>query len=182
MSEIKAASRYAKSLIDLSIELNALEDMRNDMVLIEQVITKNSVLEAVLSNPIIPLGKKAGILTNIFGTQVHQATKSFLQLIVSKGRSAILFETSKQFVLQYNQIKGIVAANVVSAVELTDANRDEIVALVKAQVGAKAVILNEKIDTNLIGGFVLTVGDKQFDASISSSLNKLRKEFAQGVA
>lgn len=182
MSEIKAASRYAKSLIDLSIELNALEDMRNDMVLIEQVITKNSVLEAVLSNPIIPLGKKAGILTNIFGTQVHQATKSFLQLIVSKGRSAILFETSKQFVLQYNQIKGIVAANVVSAVELTDANRDEIVALVKGQVGAKAVILNEKIDTNLIGGFVLTVGDKQFDASISSSLNKLRKEFAQGVA
>jgi F-type H+-transporting ATPase subunit delta len=182
MSEIKAASRYAKSLIDLSIELNALEDMRNDMVLIEQVITKNSVLEAVLSNPIIPLGKKAGILTNIFGTQVHQATKSFLQLIVSKGRSSILFETSKQFVLQYNQIKGIVAANVVSAVELTDANRDEIVALVKAQVGAKAVILNEKIDTNLIGGFVLTVGDKQFDASISSSLNKLRKEFAQGVA
>jgi F-type H+-transporting ATPase subunit delta len=182
MSEIKAASRYAKSLIDLSIELNALEDMRNDMVLIEQGITKNSVLEAVLSNPIIPLGKKAGILTNIFGTQVHQATKSFLQLIVSKGRSSILFETSKQFVLQYNQIKGIVAANVVSAVELTDANRDEIVALVKAQVGAKAVILNEKIDTNLIGGFVLTVGDKQFDASISSSLNKLRKEFAQGVA
>jgi F-type H+-transporting ATPase subunit delta len=182
MSEIKAASRYAKSLIDLSIELNALEDMRNDMVLIEQVISKNSVLEAVLSNPIIPLGKKAGILTNVFGTQVHQATKSFLQLIVSKGRSAILFETAKQFVLQYNQIKGIVAASVVSAVELTNANRDEIVALVKAQVGAKAVILNEKIDTNLIGGFVLTVGDKQFDASISSSLNKLRKEFAQGVA
>jgi F-type H+-transporting ATPase subunit delta len=182
MSEIKAASRYAKSLIDLSIELNALEDMKNDMVLIEQVIRKNSVLEAVLSNPIIPLSKKAGILTTIFGAQVHQATQSFLKLIVSKGRSAILFETSKQFVLQYNQIKGIVAANVVSAVELTDANRAEIVALVKAQVGAQAVILNEKIDTKLIGGFVLTVGDKQFDASISNSLNKLRKEFAQGIA
>jgi F-type H+-transporting ATPase subunit delta len=182
MSEIKAASRYAKSLIDLSIELNALEDMKNDMVLIEQVITKNSELEAVLSNPIIPLGKKAGILTNIFGTQVHQATKSFLQLVVSKGRSAILFETSKQFVLQYNQIKGIVSANVVSAVELTEENRTEIVALVKAQVGANAVILKEKVDADLIGGFVLTVGDKQFDASIANSLNKLRKEFAQGVA
>jgi F-type H+-transporting ATPase subunit delta len=182
MSEIKAASRYAKSLIDLSVELNSLEDMRNDMVLIEQVIKKNSELEAVLSNPIIPLNKKAGILNNLFGTQVHPATKTFMQLIVSKGRSAILFETAKQFVRQYNQLKGIVSADVVSAIELTDANRAEIVTLVKAQVGAKQVIIKEKVDPKLIGGFVLTVGDKQFDASISNSLNKLRKEFAQGVA
>src|SRR3954470_15698763 len=115
MSEIKAASRYAKSLIDLSVELNSLEEMRNDMVLIEQVIKSNSELEAVLSNPIIPLNKKAGILNNLFGTQVHQATKTFMQLVVSKGRSGILFETSKQFVRQYNQIKGIVAADVISA-------------------------------------------------------------------
>jgi F-type H+-transporting ATPase subunit delta len=182
MSEIKAASRYAKSLIDLSVEMNSLEEMRNDMVLIEQVIKHNSELEAVLSNPIIPLNKKAGILNNLFGTKVHQVTKSFLQLVVSKGRSSILFETSRQFVIQYNHIKGIVTANVISAIELTDANRAEIVALVKAQLGAKEVILKEKIDANLIGGFVLTVGDKQFDASISNSLNKLRKEFAQGVA
>jgi F-type H+-transporting ATPase subunit delta len=183
MSEIKAASRYAKSLIDLSVELNSLEEMRNDMVLIEQVITKNSELEAVLSNPIIPLNKKAGILTNLFEAQVHKATKTFIQLVVSKGRSSILFETAKQFVIQYNQIKGIVSADVVSAVELTEANRTEIVTLVKAQVaGAKEVLLKEKVDPNLIGGFVLTVGDRQFDASISSSLNKLKKEFAQGVA
>jgi F-type H+-transporting ATPase subunit delta len=182
MSEIKAASRYAKSLIDLSVELNSLEDMRNDMVLIEHVIRKNSELEAVLSNPIIPLNKKAGILTNLFGTKVHQATKTFMQLVVSKGRSAILFETAKQFVLQYNKIKGIVTADVISAIELTDANRAEIVTLVKGQVGANQVILNEKVDPKLIGGFVLTVGDRQFDASISNSLNKLRKEFAQGVA
>jgi F-type H+-transporting ATPase subunit delta len=182
MSEIKAASRYAKSLIDLAVEMNSLEDMRNDMVLIEQVIRKNSELEAVLGNPIIPLNKKAGILTNLFGSQVHKVTKTFIELVVSKGRSAILFETSKQFVVQYNKLKGIVTADVISAIELTEANRAEIVSLVKAQVGAKQVILREKVDPKLIGGFVLTVGDKQFDASISNSLNKLRKEFAQGVA
>ncbi|MDB5020241.1 MAG: atpH [Pedobacter sp.] len=182
MSEIKAASRYAKSLIDLAVEMNSLEDMRNDMVLIEQVIRKNSELEAVLGNPIIPLNKKAGILTNLFGSQVHKVTKTFMELVVSKGRSAILFETSKQFVVQYNKLKGIVTADVISAIELTEANRAEIVSLVKAQVGAKQVILREKVDPKLIGGFVLTVGDKQFDASISNSLNKLRKEFAQGVA
>jgi F-type H+-transporting ATPase subunit delta len=182
MSEIKAASRYAKSIIDLSMELNALEEMRNDMVIIEQVIDKNSELEAILKNPIIPLNKKAGILENIFGNQVHKATRTFLQLIVSKGRSSILFATSKQFIVQYNQIKGIVTAEITSAIELTEANRVEIVAIVKNAVGANEVILKEKVNPNIIGGFVLKVGDKQFDASISSSLNKLKKEFAEGVA
>jgi F-type H+-transporting ATPase subunit delta len=182
MLEIKAASRYAKSIIDLSIELNALEEMKNDMVIIEQVIDKNPELEAILKNPIIPLDKKAGILENIFGTQVHKATRTFLQLIVSKGRSAILFETSKQFIAQYNRIKGIVTAQITSAVELTDANRVEIETIVKQALSANQVILKEKIDPNIIGGFILKVGDKQFDSSISSSLNKLKKEFAQGVA
>jgi F-type H+-transporting ATPase subunit delta len=182
MSQIKAASRYAKSLIDLSSELNALEDMKNDMAIVEQVIRKNPELEAILNNPIVPLNKKAGILENIFGSQVHKATKTFMQLLVSKGRSEILFETSKQFKVQYNKIKGIVTADVVSAIELTEANRTEIVNIVKQQVGANEVILREKVNANLIGGFILTVGDRQFDASISSSLNKLKKEFAQGVA
>jgi F-type H+-transporting ATPase subunit delta len=182
MSEIKAAARYAKSIIDLSIELNALEEMKNDMVSIEQVIGQNSELEAILNNPIIPLNKKAGILEDVFGSQVHRATKTFLQLIVNKGRSSILFATSKQFIAQYNQIKGIVTAEITSAVELTEANRTEIVGIVKKAIGANQVILKEKVDPSLIGGFVLKVGDKQFDASISSSLNKLKKEFAQGVA
>ena len=57
MSENKAASRYAKSLIDLSTEQNALEEMRSEMVLIEQVIDQNSELEAILQNPVIPLDK-----------------------------------------------------------------------------------------------------------------------------
>jgi F-type H+-transporting ATPase subunit delta len=152
------------------------------MVIIEQVIDKNPELEAILKNPIIPLDKKAGILENIFGTQVHKATRTFLQLIVSKGRSAILFETSKQFIAQYNRIKGIVTAQITSAVELTDANRVEIETIVKQALSANQVILKEKIDPNIIGGFILKVGDKQFDSSISSSLNKLKKEFAQGVA
>ena len=182
MSETKAASRYAKSLIDLSIELNALEDMKNDMATIEQVIRKNPELEAILGNPIVPLNKKAGILNDVFGAQVHKATRTFMDLVVSKGRSGILYATSKQFRVQYNQIKGIVTADVASAVELTEANRAEIVNIVKQQAGAKEVILREKVNPNLIGGFILTVGDRQFDASISSSLNKLKKEFAQGVA
>lgn len=181
MLENKAASRYAKSLIDLSNEQNALEEIKNDMVLLDQVIDQNPELEAILKNPIVPLDKKAGILENVFGAKVNPVTKAFLNLVVKKGRSEIVFGTAKAFVQQYNVIKGIVTAEVSSATELTDANRAEIVAIVKKEVGAKEVVIKEKINDKLIGGFILKVGDKQFDASIANGLNKLKKEFAQGI-
>ena len=177
----KAGSRYAKSLIDLSTEQNALEEIKNDMVFFEQVVDDNSELEAILKNPIVPLDKKAGILNDLFGSKVHQITNSFLKLVVNKGRAAILFDTAKQFNAQYNAIKGIVTAEVTSAIALTEASKAEVVALVKKEIGANEVIVKEKVDEKLIGGFILKVGDKQFDASIASGLNKLKKEFAQGV-
>ena len=174
----KAGARYAKSLIDLSTEQNALEEIKNDMVFFEQVVDDNSELEAILKNPIVPLDKKAGILNDLFGKKVHQITNSFLKLVVNKGRAAILFDTAKQFIAQYNAIKGIVTAEVTSASALTDANRTEVVALVKKELSASEVVLKEKVNAELIGGFILKVGDKQFDASIASGLTKLKKEFA----
>lgn len=177
----KAGARYAKSLIDLSTEQNALEEIKNDMAFFEQVVDDNSELEAILKNPIVPLDKKAGILSDLFGSKVHQITNSFLKLVVNKGRSAILFDTAKQFIAQYNAIKGIVTAEVTSAIALTEVSKAEVVALVKKEIGANEVIVKEKVDEKLIGGFILKVGDKQFDASIASGLNKLKKEFAQGI-
>ncbi|GAB1463147.1 ATP synthase F1 subunit delta [Pedobacter sp.] len=174
----KAGARYAKSLLDLSKEQNAVEEVKNDMVFFEKIVGDNSELEAILNNPIVPLDKKQGILEGIFGNKVHAISNSFFQLVVKKGRSSILFDTAKQFVQQYNAIKGIVTAEVTSASALTDANRTEVVALVKKELAASEVVLKEKVNTDLIGGFILKVGDKQFDASIASGLTKLKKEFA----
>lgn len=181
MSENKAASRYAKSLIDLSTEQNAFEQIKNDMVLVTRIIDENSELEAILNNPIVPLDRKAGILKDVFGNKVQPLTSLFMDLVVKKGRSAILFGTAKAFVVQYNAIKGIVTAEVTSAAELTAENITEIEAIVKRETRANEVLIKAKINEKLIGGFILKVGDKQFDASIAHGLNKLKKEFAQGV-
>lgn len=178
MSEIKVASRYAKSLIDLSVENNALESSYNDMVLFEKVVDETPELEAILKNPIVPLDKKTGILNGIFADKVGKLTITFFKIVISKGRSAILFATAKQFVQQYNQIKGIVTADVTTATALSPAAKEQIVAIVKRELGANQVIVKEKINEKLIGGFILKVGDKQFDASIASGLSKLKKEFA----
>ncbi len=178
MSEIKVASRYAKSLIDLSVENNVLALSYNDMILFEKVVDETPELEAILKNPIVPLDKKTGILNGIFADKVSKLTIAFFNIVVSKGRSSILFATAKQFIQQYNLLKGIVTADVTSATALSVAAKEEIIAIVKKELGANEVIVNEKINEKLIGGFILKVGDKQFDASIASGLSKLKKELA----
>jgi F-type H+-transporting ATPase subunit delta len=180
MSEIKVASRYAKSLLDLALEQKALEEIKGDMQLFVDTLKANSHLQAVVKNPIIPLGKKNAILKTIFSEKIHTVTSAFLKIVVDKGRAEIIYGTAKEFLRQYNQYKNIVTAKVVSAAALTEATRKEIIAKVKASTGGE-VILKETVDTNLIGGFILTVGDQQFDSSISSSLNRVKKEFAQKV-
>ena len=178
MSEIKVAGRYAKSLIDLAVENNGLAESYNDMVLFEKVVDETPELEAILKNPIVPLDKKIGILNGIFADKLGKLTLTFFKIVVNKGRSAILFATAKQFIQQYNKIKGIVTADVTTATALSATAKQEIIAIVKRELGANEVIVKEKINEKLIGGFILKVGDRQFDASIASSLSKLKKEFA----
>ncbi len=178
MSEIQVASRYAKSLIDLAQEQNSLEQVKGDIDSFIQVVHNNSQLQAILKNPIINPDKKLSILTSLFGSRFGSLIMSYFKIVVSKGRSGILYATAKEFVNEYNRRKGVINASVTSAVPLTEANMNELKAMVSSAT-QKEVILETKVDPALIGGFVLKVGDRQYDTSIASSLTRLKKEFAQ---
>ncbi len=180
MSEIKVAARYAKSLIDLSIEQNALEETKKDMLFFRDTLKKNTELIAILNNPIIPLRKKDAILEAIFNGKVSKTTSAFFKIMVNKGRSELLYGTAKEFNNEYNIKKGIFHAKVVSAAPLTEESRKQILDIIIENTGGE-VILKEVVDDKLIGGFVLTVGDKQVDTSIANTLNKLKKQFDQKV-
>jgi F-type H+-transporting ATPase subunit delta len=180
MSEITVASRYAKSLIDLAQEQSALEATKQDMTFFVDTLKANSELQAVLRNPIISHDKKNKVLQAIFGGKVSSSTSAFFKIMVDKSRAEILYPTGKEFVNQYNLKNNIVTAKVVSAVALSEANKQQIISEVKSLTNGQ-VILQEQVDASLIGGFVLTVGDRQIDTSVSTSLQKLKKEFAQKV-
>lgn len=176
MSEIRVATRYAKSLIDLAIERNELERVKQDIDLFIAATKASSELVAVLKNPIVPIDKKLKIVKGLFGEQVNKTTQSFFDIVINKARAEVLHATAFEFVNQYNEKKNILKAKVVSATALNDASRAEIISIVE-KATSKHVVLDEKVDAALIGGFLLTVGDKQFDTSISKSLQKLKKSF-----
>jgi F-type H+-transporting ATPase subunit delta len=176
MSEIQVASRYAKSLIDLAGEQNAVEDVRKDIELFLETCKSSPELQAILKNPIISLDKKANILDGLFAGKVHELVLAFFKIVIKKGRSEVLFATAKEFISQYNILKNVVKVTVTSASALSQDNIREIEGVVKQSTKGE-VILTSIVDPKLIGGFILKVGDRQFDSSISSKLNKLRKEF-----
>lgn len=180
MSEIQVASRYAKSIIDLAKEQNALEPIKKDIELFILTCRENPQLKAVLKNPIVGTDKKSNILKGLFEDKLHPMILSFFMIVVRKGRSEILYATAKEFINEYNTFKNIVKASVVSAAPLSEDNRNQVIKVVQEATKGEVVLI-ERVDPNLIGGFVLKVGDKQFDTSISSQLNKLKKEFLQIV-
>ncbi|MDB5112663.1 MAG: synthase subunit delta [Mucilaginibacter sp.] len=180
MSELTVASRYAKSLIDLAQEQKVLDEINNDMVFFLHTLKANPQLSAVLGNPIISNTKKLNILTDIFASRVNKLSIAFYKLMINKGRGNVLYTTAEEYINQYDIKKSITRATVVSATPLSAANKQKILAEVKEAVGGE-IDLETKTDPSLIGGFVLTVGDRQVDTSIANTLRKLKKDFASGI-
>ena len=177
MIETKVAKRYAKSLIDLSRETGAIDAVHDDMKLFIAVCGQNRDLALLLANPIIHADKKLSILKKVFEGKMNKITISFFDIITRKGREAFLESIAKEFVQQYKKFKGIQTAVITSAIGLDEKLRTEVYRMVKDSLKSETELI-EKVDRNIIGGFILRVGDKQFDASIASELRKLAKEFA----
>ena len=175
MSQVMVASRYAKSLFDLSIELKILDRIYKDMILLEQVCSENRPLVTLLRNPIIRFDYKLRSLNKIFEKHVHTLTLKFFNLISRKNRASILPEVSKRFVNLYLEYKGIVKADVTTAVSLSPALRKEFESIIGKATGKK-VELNTSVDESLVGGYVLKIGDNQLDDSIKNKLKNLRRE------
>ena len=180
MSELTVAARYAKSIIDLAQEQNLVEPVKSDMELFLHTLKANPELKAVLANPIVSHSKKVKIIEEVFGKKINKVSLAFFTLMVNKSRGEVLYATAGEYVNMYDIKNNIVHASVTSATALSDDNKKKIIADIIAVTGG-TVKLEAKVDPALIGGFVLTVGDRQVDTSIASDLNKLKKEFVRRV-
>ncbi len=175
---MSVASRYAKSVLDLSIEKGQLEAVYQDMLLIKNVCESNREMVVFLNNPVVKTDKKQEVFQAIFKGKLSELSMSFIDLLTRKRREMYINKVAIAFIEQYKTYKKILTAVITSAVGLDDTTRKKVMDLVKS-VASGEVELVEKIDKTLIGGFVIKVGDKQVDASISRKLAGLRKSFSE---
>lgn len=170
----RVASRYVKSLLGLAVEQNALEQVHADMLLFSKVCRENRDFTLMLRNPVIQHDKKRSILEKLFKGKVHALTMSILDILTRKNREPLLPEIAEEFHQAYNVVKGIESATITTAAPLDASMRAEFEKIVKAISKKNQVELKEKIDKDMIGGFVLHVDDKQIDASIKNRLKMLK--------
>tara|TARA_Y100000588_G_C14043322_1_gene833846 strand:+ start:441 stop:998 length:558 start_codon:yes stop_codon:yes gene_type:complete len=178
MSEYRIASRYAKSLLDLSVEKGTLEEVNKDMQLLSETAEESRDLVMMLKSPIITHDKKLAVLKKVFEGKVSELTMSFFTILTKKQREAYLVAVAEEFHHQYNAHKGIEEATVTTTFPLTDALRKEFESVVE-KITSRKVELTEKVNEALIGGFILKIGDRQIDDSVSSKLKALRVEFTK---
>jgi F-type H+-transporting ATPase subunit delta len=148
------------------------------MDLFLHTLKANPELKAVLSNPIISHTKKVTYTGRCFWHQGKQGYILFFNIMVNKGRGEVLYTTAHEFIGLYDVKNHITNAKVVTAAPLSAENKKKMLDDVQQAIGG-TVKLADKVDPSLIGGFVLTIGDRQVDTSIASSLKRMKKEFAQ---
>lgn len=177
MADSRVAGRYVKSLLSLAVEHGAVEEVHNDMQLFDRTCDANYDLVLMLRSPIVKHDIKKRILEKIFKGKVHKLTLAIIDILTRKNREPILPEIAHDFHRAYNHHMGIEKATLISSMPLDDKIRKEIEGIVKKLSSHKSVELIEKVNKELIGGFILNVGDLQIDASIKSKLRKLKVTF-----
>ena len=182
MSIARIAGRYAKSLIDLAQEQGKLETILSDMSAF-RTATENREFYMMLKSPIINTTKKRNILKTIFADSFDEMTMAFVNIVLTKGREEFLPEICQEFVGQYREIKNITSAKVISATELQDDTLDKIKSKIRTEMteGNGEVEISTQVDPSLLGGFVIEIGDKLYDASVATRLKNLKKEFTGSV-
>ena len=177
MKETRVALRYAKSLISLAEERDVLEQVKGDMEIILSVCEESQDFSNMLKSPVVKADKKSAILNQVFGNKISELSLSFLNLLTSKKREAILGAVAENYINLYNESKNIVSATVTTAAAITEDIRAQVLTQLKSVVGDADVRIEERVDASLIGGFVLRVGDLEFNASVANKLQKLKREF-----
>lgn len=177
MPNPRLATRYAKSLIDLSIEKGQLEEVFADMQWLNGVCKSNRDFVNLLRSPVIKGQTKKKILEAVTTGNISELTTAFNSLLISKGRESNLPEISHAFIMAYKEKKNIQTIKLTTAVPVSDTLRIAIIEQIKKSVGFQNVELEEIVDTGIIGGFVLQAGDKLVDASIAYDLRAISKQF-----
>ncbi|RNC88205.1 MAG: ATP synthase F1 subunit delta [Winogradskyella sp.] len=175
MAESRAAIRYAKAVLSLATDNKVAEAVNADMKQIANAIADNSDLDAMLNSPVVRSSDKKSVLNSIF-EGINSETANLINTLVANKRIALLGNVANKYNQLYDALRETQVAKVTTATPLTKDLEKKVLAKVKELTG-KATELENIVDETILGGFILRVGDLQYDASIANKLNKLKREF-----
>ena len=176
----RAAIRYAKAVLDQANHAKISEVVFGDMNSIQETLAGSKELRVVLQSPVVKAEDKKQALLQIFEKN-SDVTKGLIQILSSNKRINLLGGVAGAYVDLYNNSKGVKVATVITAVAITPEIQATVLSKVKEMIGSENVTIDNTIDHSIIGGFILRVGDLQYNASIANQLGNLKREFSKSL-
>ncbi|HEY2649812.1 MAG TPA: ATP synthase F1 subunit delta [Puia sp.] len=177
MPNPRLATRYAKSLIDLSIEKGQLEQVYLDTLYLKGILQGSKELINFLNNPVIHSDEKLKVIQSLRSGQTTEITQTFNNLLVKKGREGYLPEIIEAFITQYKEHKGILTVILTTAIPVSDEVKNTIINRIKREGDMREVELISVVQENIIGGFILEGNGRRIDASVAYDLTKVKNRF-----
>ena len=175
MKSSRAAIRYARALILESSEKDTLDQTHDDMLLLKETFDQNIDLKHMIESLVIKNSIKLSSLRLIF-KNLGQISLNLIDVLSENNRIDIIDLVSEKYIVQYKVIKGIQSATLTTAVPVNKKIEVEFLKKI-AELTDKKTTLIKKVDESLIGGFVLRIGDLQYNASYKNKLKNIKQEF-----
>ncbi|MBP3763878.1 MAG: ATP synthase F1 subunit delta [Bacteroidales bacterium] len=180
MNDFRINTHYAKALLLLATERDAVDRVADDMRMVSEVMSENRELAVVLGNPTVKGDKKAAIVDALFGSRVCDTTAAFLRFAVRKNRSVNLRGIGDAYVDMWREYRGVVFSDLVTHQPIDDTARRMVTQMVEDYTGRK-VELHDRTDPKMLGGYKLEFDGKMYDARIRTKIRKLRIEFGKNI-
>ena len=178
MDQSKINVRYAKALFLLAKEKGLTTELRRDAGLIAEVCATSTDFNLLLDSPVVKGSNKIKSIQSIFQGRVNEYSLNFLILIVENKREKYIPGIFRNLEDLYRQEEGIKTAVLTSSQPLKDSIVLQIRQILEKEFKSK-VELSQKVNPEIIGGFVLRVGDQQYDASIITQLKKIKEQLLE---
>ena len=171
----RAAIRYAKATLSLAQEQKVEAKVNEDMKSIASAISESPELAQMLLNPVVRSSEKKAIISKVF-KGINANTSNVIDALISNKRLVLLHDVAKSYTNLFDQLRDSQIATVTTAVPLNKKLEAKVLSKVKELTGKDAEVENI-VDESILGGFILRVGDIQYNASIANKLDKLKREF-----
>jgi F-type H+-transporting ATPase subunit delta len=177
MIQNRAAIRYAKAILEFALEQKAEEAVQRDFEQVTATLEQSKDLAKLLESPVMEASEKKEVLGKIFSNQAP-ATQKAMALLAKNQRINLLGQVAQEYQKRIDALQGVQKAQVTTAVPLEKALEKEVLGMAQKLTPQK-VILENKIDPTLLGGFVLQIGDLQYNATVAQQLRTLKQELTE---
>lgn len=169
--------RYARSLFEVAVEANCQEEIMNDLNLVSNVIHENPEFIKLLAAKTMSKQDLRNVVSKVFEGKLSEFVTNMMKIMIDNGRITLISKIAESYKNIYYNYKGMLEVTAITAVELSDTNKNRLSQKLKELTGKEAIIENI-VDTSIIGGVILKIRNEQIDNSVKGKLEDLKKQLS----